>query len=119
MPNTENGDPPRHDAAIPQALPPLISLRVAFLIAAVLLASASRLIPLPPNFAPISVIACFDGDTFADRHGAFLAPFAAMFASDAILGFHVLLPLVYVCFGFNVILGWWCRSRRGPLPAPV
>ena len=116
MPKTENGDPPRLGAAVPQASPPLISPRPAFLIAAVLLATASRLVPHPPNFTPIGAIALFGGASFADRRVAFLVPLAAMFASDAILGFHVLLPVVYACFAFNAILGWWLRSRRRPLP---
>jgi hypothetical protein len=39
-----------------------------------------------------------------------------MFMSDLVPGLHVLLPVVYACFGFNVILGWWLRTRRRPLP---
>ncbi len=96
--------------------PSLSSPRPAFLIVAVLLAAVSRLVPHPPNFTPIGAIALFGGASFADRRAAFLVPLAAMFASDLVLGIHLLLPVVYACFAFNVVLGWWLRPRRRPLP---
>lgn len=61
-------------------------------------------------------VALFGGASFADRRAAFLAPLGAMFTSDLALGVHVLLPVVYACFAFNVVLGWWLRQRHRPLP---
>lgn len=116
MYKTESGDPPRNDAVVARDLPRLVSPRPAFLIAAIVVAAMSRLVPHPPNFTPIGAIALFGGASFADRRAAFLVPLAAMFASDLVLGIHLLLPVVYTCFAFNVILGWWLRSKRRPLP---
>jgi hypothetical protein len=50
------------------------------------LAALSRLLPLPPNFAPIEAIALFGGAYFARRHLAFVVPLLAMLASDLVLG---------------------------------
>lgn len=106
-----------HRGAPASCIPPLHGWpRGAFLLAAILLAAASRLVPHPPNFAPIGAIALFGGASFADRRAAFLVPLGAMFASDLVLGLHPLIPVVYACFAFNVVLGWWVRSRRRPLP---
>jgi hypothetical protein len=33
-----------------------------------------------------------------------------------VIGFHVLMPLVYACFAFYVVLGFWLTSRRRVLP---
>jgi hypothetical protein len=106
MPNKEISSSPPLGAAAPHDPPALISPRPAILIAAILLAAASRLVPHSPNFTPIGAIALFGGATFANRRAAVLVPLAAMFTSDLVLGLHVLLPVVYACFAFNVILGW-------------
>ena len=50
------------------------------------LAALSRLLPLPPNFAPIEAMALFGGAYFARRHLAFLVPLLALLASDLALG---------------------------------
>lgn len=52
----------------------------------ILLAAFSRLLPLPPNFAPIEAIALFGGAYFARKHLAFLLPVLAMLLSDIVLG---------------------------------
>jgi len=56
------------------------------LTAMILLAAFSRLLPLPPNFAPIEAIALFGGACFARRGLAFLVPMAAMLLADLALG---------------------------------
>jgi hypothetical protein len=86
------------------------------LLVAILLAAATRLVPHPPNLTPIGAIALFGGASFADRRAAFLVPLGAMFAIDLVLGIHLLLPVVYACFDFNVVLGFWLRRRRRPVP---
>ncbi len=53
----------------------------------ILLAAASRLLPHPPNFAPVAAIGLFAGATL-DRRAAWLVPFAAVLLSDAIIGFY-------------------------------
>jgi len=56
------------------------------LIALVLLAAFSRLVPHEPNFAPIAGMALFGAANFRNRWLAFLVPLAAMFLSDLALG---------------------------------
>lgn len=90
--------------------------RYVVLGAMIVAAVALRLLPHPPNFAPVGAVALFAGATFADRRLAFLIPFVSMVLSDVFLGLHELLPVVYLCFALNVMLGWWLRRRRRVLP---
>jgi len=97
--------------------------RLRFLVLAgmILGAAASRLIPHPPNFAPIGAMALFGGACFAHRGAAFLVPLVAMFLSDLgigllsgdlSLGLHRLVPVVYGSFALIVCVGFWLRTRR-------
>ena len=56
------------------------------LVAMIAAAALSRLLPHPPNFAPIEAMALFGGAYFASRRLAFLVPLLAMAASDLLLG---------------------------------
>jgi hypothetical protein len=91
-------------------------LRFAVLMGMIFAAAASRLIPHPPNFAPIGAMALFGGACFADRRTAFLVPLAAMFLSDLAFGLHLLIPVVYGSFALIVCLGFWLRPRRKVVP---
>ncbi|MCI0465288.1 MAG: hypothetical protein L0Z62_50850 [Gemmataceae bacterium] len=102
-----------------------LSPRSAALSGLILLAAFSRLIPHPPNFAPIGAMALFGGTCFADRRVAFVVPLAAMFLSDLAigvvsgdlsLGLHRLIPVVLGSFALIVCLGFWLRKRRTVLP---
>jgi hypothetical protein len=90
-----------------------------------LAAAVSRLIPHPPNFAPMGAMALFGGACFADRRAAFVVPLAAMFLSDLLIGLlsgnlamglHGLIPVVYGSFAMIVCLGFWLRRRRTVVP---
>jgi hypothetical protein len=83
-----------------------------FIAAIVGIAASFRLIPHPGNFSPIGAIALFGGASFSTKRGALFIPLAAMLLSDIVLGFHVLMPVVYGCLGLNMLLGRWIRSRR-------
>lgn len=66
-----------------------VSPRSSVVVVALLLAALSRLIPHPPNFAPITALALFGAATLADRRLALLTPLAALFVSDlCIEGLH-------------------------------
>jgi hypothetical protein len=99
----------------------LLSPRVLTLTAMILLVALARLLPHPPNFAPVESMALFAGALFVDRRLAILVPLAAMAISDVGLellmgsgyGFHRLLPLVYVCIAATVLLGFLLRGRIG------
>ena len=79
-------------------------------------AAASRLIPHPPNFSPITAMALLGGACFVDKRWAFAVPLAALLVSDVLLGFHRLIPFVYGSFALIVCLGFWLRTRRSALP---
>jgi hypothetical protein len=105
-------DSPRHQSASRSA-------RIILLSGLILAAAFLRLVPHPPNFAPIGAMALFGGASFADRRIAFLLPLAALFLSDLVLGLHVLVPVVYGSFAVNVLLGRWLRGRRQLMPVAL
>ena len=70
----------------------------------ILLAAASRLLPHPPNFAPVAAIGLFAGATL-DRRAAWLVPFAALVLSDVFLGFYRLDAMFFNYLGFAACLG--------------
>jgi len=103
----------------------MYQLRFLVLVGMILAAAATRLIPHPPNFAPIGAMALFGGACFANRRAAFLVPLAAMLLSDLAigllsgnlyLGLHRLIPVVYGSFALTVCLGFWLRTRRTAVP---
>lgn len=74
----------------------------------------SRLVPHPPNFTAIGAASLFAGATMPWRSWSLLVPLAAMVASDAILGFHPLVPVVYLCVALTVVLSWRLRPTSAP-----
>lgn len=92
-------------------------IRFSVITGMILAGAASRLIPHPPNFAPIGAMALFGGACFTRKRWAVVVPLAAMFFSDLVLGLHRLIPVVYGSFALIVCLGYWLRTRRklGPI----
>ena len=98
-----------------------------WVLAAMILAAAmSRLIPHPPNFAPIEAMALFGGAYFASRRLAFAVPLLAMLASDLVLGAsrggtyldyfttaHYLPGMLanYACIALTVAMAFGLRGR--------
>lgn len=70
----------------------------------ILLAVVMRLVPHPPNFAPIAALALFGGAHF-DKKLRFIIPFSAMIISDLILGFDGATPYVYFSFFLIILVG--------------
>jgi hypothetical protein len=64
-----------------------------------------RLLPHPPNFAPIAAMALFGGAYFNKKSFAFAIPLIAMFLTDAIIGFYSYAWMVYLSFALIVFLG--------------
>ncbi len=64
-----------------------------------------RLLPHPPNFAPIAAMALFGGAYFNRKAFAFAIPLLAMFVTDAIIGFYSYAWMVYISFALIVLLG--------------
>jgi hypothetical protein len=71
----------------------------------VFVAAFVRLLPHPPNFAPIAAMALFGGAYFNKKSFAFAVPLAAMFLTDAIIGFHSGMWIVYLSFALIVVIG--------------
>lgn len=96
--------------------------RALLLFALIVAAAISRLVPHPPNFSPIEAMALFGGAYFLNRGWAVLAPLAAMFVSDLVLGLmqgglyfeyfasaHFL--AIYACIALSAVLGFGLRGR--------
>jgi len=71
----------------------------------IFIAAFVRLIPHPPNFAPIAAMALFGGAYFNKKWAAFLIPLAAVFLTDLFLGFHSTMWAVYLSFVLIVGIG--------------
>jgi hypothetical protein len=82
-----------------------VLLRTILIFAMIVLAAALRLAPHPWNFTPVGAIALFSGAMVRDRRLAFLVPVLVMFATDLIIGFNKLSPLVYASFLLSVLIG--------------
>ena len=80
----------------------------------IVLAAASRLLPHPPNFAPVAAIGLFAG-AFAGRRHSWMVAFGALLASDVVLGFYHPVSMFwnYLAFAACLLLGsgWLLRSR--------
>jgi hypothetical protein len=81
-----------------------------------MLAALSRLLPHPPNFAPIAGMGLFGAAYFSKKYFAFLIPFVAYWISDMLLNNLVYAqyydsfqwfgdPLVYASFALIIVLG--------------
>jgi hypothetical protein len=105
--------------------------RTKVVLGAVAAAALARLVPHPPNFAPISAMALFAGAVFTDWALAFAVPLAALFLSDLALqagtryapglfggwlagggGFYREMWAVYGAFVLIVAIGFLLRKRR-------
>lgn len=62
-----------------------IYLRFSVISVLIVLAALSRLIPHPPNVAPIAGMALFGAAYYSKKYWAYLIPIAAMWVSDMIL----------------------------------
>jgi hypothetical protein len=96
-----------------------VMYRFAVVTALIFLAAAARLVPHWPNFTPIAAMALFGGAFFGRKIWAFVVPFAAMFVSDLILGFHGYMIAVYAGFAVTVLIGWTIANNQNFLRVGV
>jgi hypothetical protein len=92
-----------------------VLLRTILIFAMIVLAAVLRLAPHPWNFTPVGAVALFSGAMVRDRRLAFLFPLLVMFATDLIIGFNKLSPLVYASFLFSVLIGRFLNQKRNLL----
>lgn len=95
------------------------------LVAMIVLAALSRLLPHPPNFSPVEAMALFGGAYFANRAWALLVPLVAMLLSDIALGLsmggeywsYVATSFsfwsVYLCIALSTAMGFGLRGKVG------
>ena len=90
-------------------------LLVGFLLAAISIALAGRLIPHPPNFTPVGAVALFAGMYFARKsRWALLLPIAVIFLTDLAIGFYdaKLMAVVYGSFLFYGVFGLLVKEKK-------
>lgn len=88
-----------------------IHIRLITLSVIVLLTALSRLLPHPPNFAPVAALALFGAAMFERKVIGLLAPLVAMLISDSLIGFHGLMGYVYGSFVISWLIGSWVRKN--------
>jgi hypothetical protein len=86
--------------------------RLLAILSAIGAAAALRLVPHPPNFAPIAAMALFSGAQLGLRPMAFAAPLGAMLLSDAVLGFYPEVIFVYLSLAITVVIGLALAMRK-------
>ncbi len=89
-----------------------VNPRFAAVSGLILLAALSRLLPHPPNFAPITAMALFGGAYITDKRLAFIVPLIAMLISDLFLGFHSTQLVVYGCFMLITFIGFRLKDNK-------
>ena len=78
----------------------------------IVLAVATRLIPHPPNFAPITGIALFSAARFSNKLVAIMIPFLSLFLSDLVLGLSPVNVFVYTGFGLILAVGFLTKRTH-------
>ena len=91
--------------------------RLLLAVLLVVLATVMRVVPHPWNLTPVGAVALFSGACFDRKRWSFAIPFAAMLIGDAIIGFHSLMPFVYLSFALVVCIGIALKKRRESVAA--
>jgi len=102
----------RNKVEINDSEKPDFIVRTVLVLAIIVFAAVLRLAPHPWNFTPVGAIALFSGAMVRDRRLAFLFPLLVMFATDALIGFNKLSPLVYASFLISVGIGRFLSRKR-------
>jgi len=93
-------------------------VNIGIAVCLIALAALLRVLPHPANFAPVAAVAIFGG-SILPRRLAVLVPLLAMMFSDAIIGFHNLIPLTWGCYVLIALTSsHWLRKpslRRGAI----
>ena len=87
--------------------------RIALVVGLVLLAVIIRLLPLPPNFAPITAVAIFGGALLPGRFSV-AVPLAAMIVSDLFLGLHSLIWATWGGFALIALMSSRYVTKNSP-----
>tara|TARA_B100000131_G_C18010469_1_gene570273 strand:- start:405 stop:905 length:501 start_codon:yes stop_codon:yes gene_type:complete len=77
----------------------------------IIFAALSRLIPHPPNFTPIIAMCLFGGAYLKNYRLSILIILSVMILSDFILGFHKIVPWVYMAMILITLIGVILRKN--------
>ena len=86
-------------------------LKILPTLSIILFAVILRLLPHPPNFAPITAMALFGG-VYLNKKYALIVPIIAMLLSDIIIGFHDTMFFVYLSFLLSGVIGLVIGKRK-------
>ena len=75
------------------------------IIGLIVLAILTRIIPHPPNFAPVTAIALFSAINFNNNLLKFFIPLISLIVFDIIIGFSIINIFVYLSFIVIVLVG--------------
>lgn len=84
---------------------------IASLGSIIILGVLMRIIPHPPNFAPVGGLVLFSGAHLAGL-SAFVIPLLVMLISDMVIGFHSTMIHVYFSFALIVLVGRLIGKKR-------
>jgi hypothetical protein len=93
-----------------------LSKKEKLLFSFVLIAALTRLVPHPPNFAPITAMSLFAGAYFTRKQLAYIVPLLAMLISDLFLGFYTISIFVYISFA---LITWMGQQQNKVTPKLV
>ena len=93
-----------------------LSKKEKVLFSFILIAALTRLVPHPPNFAPITAMSLFAGAYFTRKQLSFIVPLLAMLISDLFLGFYTISIFVYLSFA---VITWMGQQRNRVTPKLV
>jgi len=91
---------------------------IATLVAMVAVAVIARWLPHPPNFTPLAAMALFAGATMMRPWVSAATIVTAMLVSDALIGVHSLMPVIYGCLLLNVWIGHRWLANRSTAAGP-
>ena len=89
-----------------------LAYRTMLVVSLIALGAALRLAPHPWNFTPVGAIALFSGAMVRHRQAAYFFPILVMGATDLIVGFNKLSPLVYASLILSVFIGRFLMQKR-------
>lgn len=93
----------------------LKDVRLQVIVILILTGALSRLFLHPANFTALVATGLFGGFYLKNFKQAALTVFSAMFLSDSLIGFHALVPIVYLALLMPIALGKLAQ-RSAPLP---
>ena len=80
------------------------------ILAIIIFAALTRLMPHPPNFTPIIAMGLFGGAYLKDKRWALMLPVVAMLLADLFLGFHGTMIWVYGSLIIITVMGFLLNS---------